>query len=396
MIFTGLTRHSLVQTPASIEDALLKGYNVHDLELSVGYDTQYKKYMISIDQIWDEERKIRQGAVIYMTKLSRMDKIIGKRGGMKAYFTFNDIKGESEAMKQAKDFAKQVASAGTNILLLGESGTGKELFAQAIHNSYCPDGPFIAVNCASLPRNLIESELFGYEGGAFTGADKKGRPGKFELANGGTLLLDEIGDMPTEIQPVLLRALEDRQIVRIGGTKYIPIDVRIIAATNKDLVELIKKQQFREDLYFRLAVFKINIPPLRERENDALLLANYFVETTCQKIGKQPLQIGPDAGEVIRAYHWPGNVRQLENAIVHAVYMCKGNIIMASDLPPEITSMEHRLEDSDEILSIAELEKKAIIKAMNVTGNNTAQAAKMLGIGRTTLYKKLKDYNIEL
>lgn len=361
---------------ASIRDALLNGYNVHDLELSVGYDSHDKKYLISIDHIWDDKKVSRQGAVIYMTKVSRMDKIIAKRGGTKAYFAFDDIIGESEEIRRAISFAKQVALTNTNILLIGESGTGKELFAQAIHNSYCPDGPFVAVNCASMPRNLIESELFGYEGGAFTGADRKGRPGKFELANGGTLFLDEIGDMPIELQPVLLRVLEERQVMRIGGTKYIPVNVRIIAATNKDLLELIRKRQFREDLYYRLAVLKIEIPPLRQRGNDALILAKYFVETTCQKIGKKPPEIGADARKVISTYHWPGNIRQLENAIVHAVYMCNGKTITANDLPLEIICEEKSPENRRELLSIAELEKDAIIKAMRLTKKNNGKSCR--------------------
>lgn len=194
-------------------------------------------------------------------------------------------------------------------MLIGESGTGKELFAQAIHNNYCPEGPFIAINCASMPRTLIESELFGYEGGTFTGAEKKGRPGKFELASGGTLFLDEIGDMPIEIQPLLLRVLEERKVMRLGGNKYIPVNVRIIAATNKDLCQMISANHFREDLYYRLAVFRIDIPPLRSRKQDTLVLARYFIEETCRRINVKAPELSEDARETIRNYSWPGNAR---------------------------------------------------------------------------------------
>ncbi|UWG98447.1 sigma 54-interacting transcriptional regulator [Dehalobacter sp. DCM] len=379
----------------NLRDALLNDTNVHDLELAIGPESQEKKYIISIDKIWNDTKTEKQGSVIYMTQSSRLDKLIGKRGGMKAYYTFSDIRGESRKLQQTKNFAQQIAATNSNVLLIGESGTGKELFAQAIHNVYCPDGPFMAINCASMPRNLIESELFGYEAGAFTGADKKGRPGKFELANGGTLFLDEIGDMPLEIQPVLLRVLEERQMMRIGGTKFIPVNARIIAATNKDLSESIKNRLFREDLYFRLAVFKITIPPLRERDNDAFLLAQYFVEMTCRRIGKKPPAIAADAREVISAYPWPGNARQLENAVVHAVYMCNAENITVNDLPLEITQTDHHQEKTSEILSLTQLEKEAIIRAMNIAKNDTAHAAKLLGIGRTTLYKRFKEYGIE-
>lgn len=381
----------------NIENVIRTGSAVHDVEVSISNDFMEKKYIMSIEPISNYEKTRFNGAVIRLTRSSRIDRLVGHRGGTKASYTFTDIKGNSEPLMRSINMAKQISKTDANILLIGESGTGKELFAQAIHNTYCPDGPFIAVNCASMPRTLIESELFGYEGGTFTGAEKKGRPGKFELANGGTIFLDEIGDMPIEIQPVLLRVLEEKQVMRLGGSKYIPVNVRIIAATNKNLFDMIHTSQFREDLYFRLAVFKITIPPLRERNADILVLANYFVETTCNKIGmKQPL-LAKDTLHVLIDYSWPGNARQLENAMVYAIHMCNGDTITPKDLPDEITSLDNKqLIGRKSLVSLAELEKDAIEMTMDSTNNDTSKAAKILGIGRTTLYRKLKEYEIDL
>lgn len=380
----------------NIEKVILTGSAVHDVEVSLSNDSIERKYIISVEPISNNEKTQFLGAVIRLTQSSRIDRLVGHRGGTKASYNFNDLKGNSEAFLRSLRIAKQISKTDANILLIGESGTGKELFAQSIHNDYCPDGPFIAINCASMPRTLIESELFGYEGGTFTGAEKKGRPGKFELANGGTIFLDEIGDMPIEIQPVLLRVLEEKQVVRLGGTKYIPVNARIIAATNKNLFDVIQNNQFREDLYFRLAVFKIDIPPLRKRHHDALILAHYFVETTSKKIHMSPPQISEDARMLITDYSWPGNARQLENAMVYAVHMCDGKTITVKDMPEEIILREKALNVKENLTSIADLEKDAILRTLSSTNNDTSKAAKILGIGRTTLYRKLKDYSIEL
>ncbi|UWG97957.1 sigma 54-interacting transcriptional regulator [Dehalobacter sp. DCM] len=381
----------------NIENVIRTSSPVHDVEVSMSNDFMEKRYIMSIEPISNYEKTRFNGAVIRLTRSSRIDRLVGHRGGTKASYTFTDIKGNSEPLLRSLNMAKQIAKTNANILLMGESGTGKELFAQAIHNSFCPDGPFIAVNCASMPRTLIESELFGYEGGTFTGAEKKGRPGKFELANGGTIFLDEIGDMPIEIQPVLLRVLEEKQVMRLGGSKYIPVNVRIIAATNKNLYNMIQTSQFREDLYFRLAVFKVTIPPLRERNADVLVLANYFVETTCQKIGMTPPVLSKETLHVLIDYTWPGNARQLENAMVFAVHMCNGETITPKDLPDEITARDDNpLVTRKALASLAELEKDAIEMTMNSTNNDTSKAAKILGIGRTTLYRKLKEYEIDI
>jgi transcriptional regulator with PAS, ATPase and Fis domain len=296
---------------------------------------------------------------------------------------------------------KRFAGSPENVLLIGESGTGKELFAHSIHNEYRPHGPFIAVNCAAMPRNLIESELFGYEPGSFTGAERSGRPGKIELAHGGTLFLDEIGDMPLELQAVLLRVLEDKQVMRIGGRKYKKVDFRLIAATNKNLYQMIQEKLFREDLYFRLSVLSINIPPLRERGNDTEILSQYFIKNYCKKLGRELPKINTAAMNKIKGYKWPGNVRQLENAVIYAVNMAQNNIIETDDLPAIISGGNGTVAaattgaiDSGSVQTIEAMEKVVIENALYKTRNNITKAAEILGIGKSTLYRKLKEYDI--
>lgn len=304
------------------------------------------------------------------------------------------IFGKSAEMVRSKRIVRKVSRSRNNILLIGESGTGKELFARAIHNESRPDGLFVAINCSSIPKGLIESELFGYEGGSFTGAERKGRLGKFELADGGTLFLDEIGDMPLELQPVLLRILEDQQVTRVGGNKTIPVNVRVIAATNQNLAESIKNKEFREDLYFRLAVFKIYIPPLRLRESDILDLARQFIDNECRELSIPLLEMDPYASRIIRHYHWPGNVRQLKNAMYYAVNMAEDGMIKISDLPDEITGDMYFSNPNSVPRSIIKLEREEIEKAMLYTQNNVRRAAELLEMSRSTLYRKLKDYEI--
>jgi transcriptional regulator with PAS, ATPase and Fis domain len=300
--------------------------------------------------------------------------------------------------------AQRFAGSPENILLIGESGTGKELFAQAIHNIHRPQGPFVAVNCAAMPRELVESELFGYEGGSFTGAERSGRPGKIELAHGGTLFLDEIGDMPLELQAVLLRTLEDKQVMRVGGRRYKKVDFRLIAATNKNLHKMARENQFREDLYFRLSILTINIPPLRERSNDIEIFSKIFIENYCQKQGWKIPQISPTAQKIINEYEWPGNVRQLQNAMIYAVNTAQDDFIKPENLPNYIILDTCRIKVDEitnsngkmgEMLCLENLEKAAIETALLHANNCIPVAAEILGISRSTLYRKLKDYNID-
>jgi len=309
--------------------------------------------------------------------------------------TFEDIIGNSNSMKESIRLAMQAATTNLTILLTGETGTGKEVFARAIHNeSHYNKGPFIAINCGAIPETLIESELFGYEDGAFTGAKKGGRPGKFELANNGTIFLDEIGEMPLYIQVKLLRVLQEREIVRVGGVKTIPIDVRVIAATNKDLESEIKQGQFRQDLYYRLNVINIKIPPLRERREDILPLANHFLSKAPMKCS-----ISPPAESILCKYFWPGNVREHENIIQRAASFCISGIITPNNLPNEIKrkaqSSNSHILTTGKSFNLKNLESLTIVEILKQSKGNCTLAAKRLGISRTTLYRKLKALGIQ-
>ncbi|NLM20373.1 MAG: sigma 54-interacting transcriptional regulator, partial [Peptococcaceae bacterium] len=318
-------------------------------------------------------------------------------------YRFEDIIGKDTGLKKVVDLARRFAHSPENVLLIGESGSGKELFAQAIHTESRPQGPFMAVNCAALPRELIESELFGYEGGSFTGAERSGRPGKIELAHGGTLFLDEIGDMPLELQAVLLRTIEDKQVMRIGGRRYNKVDFRLIAATNRNLYNMVKENQFREDLYFRLSVLTINIPPLRARKEDIEILSKYFIETYCQKQGWEVPTLSSAAQARINEYEWPGNVRQLQNAMIYAVNTALNDTITADDLPSYVnleivpSKVDGMMDyfDDDKALSLQNIEKNAIKAAMLRAENYIPAAAEILGISKSTLYRKLKEYEIQ-
>lgn len=378
----------------AVSEVLRNGKPLNDIEVTVEVRGIRGGYCGSVLPILDHDDKI-QGAVLSMRPIERIRHLVNRMGGAEAAFTFKDIIGNTPAIRKCVEKAKQAATSTANILLIGESGTGKELFAQAIHNASSPGGPFVAVNCAAIPRSLIESELFGYEGGAFTGAERRGRPGKLELANGGTLFLDEIGDMPLEVQPVLLRALEEKKVLRLGGSRYIPVDFRVIAATNQDLLQMVREKRFRHDLYFRLAAFCIRIPPLRERKEDLIFLAQHLASIIGQRMGLPPVRVSDEARARLANYSWPGNIRELENAMVYALSSGQDGIVKAEDLPDEILNpLIGSLTSEKELVCLEEVEKQAIIKALKQTGN-TRIAAQALGIGRTTLYRKLKRYGIE-
>jgi transcriptional regulator with PAS, ATPase and Fis domain len=282
---------------------------------------------------------------------------------------------------------------------MGESGTGKEIVAQAIHNaSSRKSGPFLGINCAALPRGLIESELFGYTEGAFTGAKKGGNPGKFELADGGTLFLDEIGEMPLDVQAILLRVLQENSIVRIGGREIIPINVRIIAATNKNLLDQVKMGHFRNDLFYRLNVLTITIPPLRERSEDITILSYHFLDKVNQRLGKNVSVISDEVLRLFYNYNWPGNARELQNIIERSVNITNGNTVLPSSLPDYVLNTA-KLSNGNyvplsDLLSISEYEKQLIVSLLHKHQGNRAKVAKHLGISRSTLYRKFKEYNI--
>ncbi len=315
-----------------------------------------------------------------------------------AKYSFSNIITKDSKMEYLKGIAKDAAESNSTVLIQGESGTGKELFAHAIHKaSHRKYGAFVRVNCAAIPQNLLESEFFGYESGAFTGANKNGKPGKFELANGGTIFLDEIGAMPLEMQAKLLRVIQEREFERVGGTTTIDLDLRIIAATNEDLEKKVKKGDFREDLYYRINVIQLNIPPLRERSGDIEILAKSLIKKLSNELDMEEKSISDKAIAKLKSYNWPGNVRELHNFLERALNLAKGEIIMAHDLPDIISNKDSNDEAKYTLKkAVVDAEKEAIKKAIKKAEGNKTKAAKILGIHRTSLYHKLKEYEIDL
>jgi transcriptional regulator with PAS, ATPase and Fis domain len=319
-----------------------------------------------------------------------------------AYITFNDIIGNAPAFKEVINKAKIIAPNDVSVMITGESGTGKEMLAHAIHHaSTRRDKPFVALNCGAIPENLIESELFGYVNGAFTGASVKGKPGKFESADGGTIFLDEITEMPISLQSTLLRVLQEQKVERLGSNKTIRVDVRVISATNKDITSLIGQGLFRADLYYRLNVIPLELPSLRDgRRDDIVPLMNYFMTKHSEFISNRKVAdfvVHKNVFEFLKNYHWPGNIRELENVIIHMLNMMDdaGNVTMNS-LPIYIRDDSINFQ-GQAFTTIENLEKQAIIKALDFFGDDTEgkqAASTSLGIGLTTLYRKMKKYNI--
>jgi transcriptional regulator with PAS, ATPase and Fis domain len=326
--------YNLLEDWSPISNALESGRAIVSQPLHVKGDSPSILHA-DIEPFHGDRKKHAHGAILRLSAKADSTKVNPLQ--LSPAISFNSIIGKCSAIEALKDTARIVSQRPINILLLGESGTGKEVFAQAIHNSYNKTAPFIAINCASIPANLIESELFGYEGGSFTGADKDGKIGKIECANGGTLFLDEIGDMPLDLQPVLLRVLEEKRITRVGGRQSIPVDFRIISATNRPLYDDILRKQFRQDLYFRLAVVNLEIPPLREREEDILLMADNFIKDTCAKFNIPLCALSKTVEKILLEYSWPGNIRQLQNAMIYAVTMARERVIHPENLPQDIT-----------------------------------------------------------
>jgi len=357
------------------------------------------------------------GFVVTLRSIERVQRLVHRMTGAQARMRFSNIVGQSASLLEAVRLAHIAAGSASTVLLHGETGTGKEVFAQSIHSgSARASGPFVAINCAAIPRELISSELFGYEGGSFTGADRQGRPGKFELANGGTLFLDEIGDMPRDLQTSLLRAIETRNVVRVGGQNVIPVDVRIIAATHKDLADEVRLGNFRSDLFFRLNVFPIEVPPLRRRSGDVELLLRAVLEQLSNRLNRA-LGIEPEALAALEAYAWPGNVRELENVIERAVYVSERGVLALRDLP-EAIRYGQRSEPAAQFGGLGatpgavpgsasaatppgglrhESETAAALHIQRVLascGGNMTEAARLLGVSRTTLWRKRQRYRL--
>lgn len=377
---------------------LMTAYGSEELAVEAmkrGADDYIPKGRMQIDEL--EMRVMR---ALRRQKLEQEN--IALRQQLQTRFGLEHIIGESPAMKEVFEIVKQVAPTNATVLLRGESGTGKELIAKAIHQlSPRAAQPLVIVHCAALAPTLLESELFGHEKGAFTGAFER-RIGRFEQANGGTLFLDEIGEIDPATQVKLLRFLGERTFERVGSNKTLTADVRIIAATNKDLKALVDAGKFREDLYFRLRVVEIVLPPLRERVGDIPLLANAFLKEFAAENNKPVRAIAPEAMDALLQYPWPGNVRELRAAIEHAVVLCRGEVIGLRELPPQIRDSVRRsvgaaVPDPASLgsMTLEEAERLLIINALKQTGGNRTLAAKKLGISRRTLHRKLKAYSID-
>jgi transcriptional regulator with PAS, ATPase and Fis domain len=337
------------------------------------------------------------GAVETFRDLSLIKEL---RKEISSNYSFQDILGRSKSMLELFQILPDISQSDATVLLEGESGTGKELFATAIHNlSTRKERPLIRVNCAALPETLLESELFGYKKGAFTDA-RSDKPGRFRQAHGGTILLDEIGDMSKGTQVKLLRVLEQKEFEPLGSTKTERVDVRIIAATNRDLMEMMHRREFREDLFFRLNVIRLSIPPLRERREDIPLLLDHFIERINLKQSKQVKKLSRSALKILLNYDFPGNVRELENIIEHAIILTKGIEIQPRNLPSYLRSEQievparAKISEEQDLAVLEKVERDLIASALERNGGNTGMAAKELGIHRTTLWRKMKRYGI--
>lgn len=430
---TGRRIHDILPLPTALAQALTTYQSLSDEELV--FDTvhgrvtclctlkplavalpstqreQTSELIITAASFHSTESNSADGFIMILRSIERVQKLVHRMTGTHARLTFDNVIGESPVLKEAMRLAHLASRSNSTVLLHGETGTGKEIFAQSIHNSSARAGkPFVAINCAAIPRELINTELFGYEGGAFTGADRQGRPGKFEQAHGGTLFLDEIGDMPLDLQTSLLRAIETRTIVRIGGHRTISADVRIITATHKNLREEARRGTFRSDLYYRLNVLSITIPPLRERAEDVPLLIQHFLLRQSRILGR-PLTITPDAMKIVQHASWPGNVRELENTLERIAYLMPKDTITVSDLPLEMQPVPETSLPQEEPLpasnsatpsDAATLLKKqsttaeiqAILHAYHSSDGHITHAAALLGISRSTLWRKMIKYGI--
>jgi DNA-binding NtrC family response regulator len=407
-----------LRLPAGDGFGVLRAAKELDPELQVVVMTAY-------GSIQDAVTAMREGAMDFLAKpvdpdhlLLMVERAIAQRRMLTEYILLKEelaerrgaprIIGEDAKLRQVIQQLHRAAGTDTTVLLEGESGTGKELFARGVHAlSPRADGPFVAINCAAIPDTLLETELFGHEKGAFTGAAAR-KPGRFELAHRGTLFLDEIGELPLALQAKILRALEEKRFERVGGTQSLHVDVRVVAATNRNLKARVAERQFREDLYFRLSVFPIQIPPLRERTDDVMILARHFIDRFCRDLNKKPLTLAPAALDELRAYAWPGNVRELQNCIERAVILCDGESIQPRHLnlsfrqqqpsatassPWEQIDLSGTLGDALRRVTI-EAEKRKVEQALKEAAGNKARAADLLQINQKSLLQKLKDHGI--
>lgn len=389
---------SLLPGWPSIIEVIAGGDKILDEEVEFEAAQGRERFVVNVLPIRGAKDEVLTGVIITFREMKRVYSVISKFSGMKARYTFDDMIYSSDSMRRVVEYAKAVAESPSTVLILGESGTGKEVLAQSIHSaSNRKKAGFVAVNCGAIPASLMESELFGYEEGAFTGARRGGKPGKFELAHEGTLFLDEVGELPLEMQVKLLRAIQEGKITRVGGEKEITVDVRIIAATNRDLKREVDEGRFRTDLFYRLSVIPITVPLLRERKEDIPLLIKYFLHTKALKLKKSVPDISDTLYQQLLQHSWPGNIRELENFIEKLVNF-NGNEAMA-DLGgtfanPATPRIIASAEAIPTLKSLEEIEKETISVAIKQLNKNISLVAKTLGISRNTLYLKMKKYGL--
>jgi sigma-54 dependent transcriptional regulator, acetoin dehydrogenase operon transcriptional activator AcoR len=380
--------------------AIKRDEELQDQELFFLELGQKSRFLTSYKSITSPTGK-RLGSVIILKELQLVQGLVQLLAGFHARYRFEDIKGNSSQILETLATVKSIVNSPSNVMITGESGTGKEMLAQSIHNGGLQaDGPFVAINSTAIPRDLVESELFGYEAGTFTGGSKGGRPGKFEMAYGGTLFLDEIDSMTLDMQVKLLRVLEEKRFQRLGGKSYLPLNARIIVATSRNLREEVENGSFRSDLYYRLNVLEIHVPPLRERRGDIEILARIFIEEISRNLGKKVEDISSEALTLLESQPWPGNVRELKNWIERAINLTGNTVLEPGDFPQsiqQITGVEQPvIEHERNASSLQQSEIEAIKKSLVKNQGNLSQAAVDLGIGRTTLYRKISKYGITL
>jgi sigma-54 dependent transcriptional regulator, acetoin dehydrogenase operon transcriptional activator AcoR len=368
------------------------------MQLSV---TSGRVYVNMTTATYKQNKFHPDGITISFSSNERANKLTSKFTDNNARYTFSDVIGENELMLETIKRSKIAAQSDSNIIIQGESGVGKDVFAQAIHNSSKRSHkPFVAINCASFSKELISSELFGYESGAFTGAKREGSIGKFELANHGTLFLDEIGDMPMEVQSVLLRVLEEKNFRKVGGNNLIEVDVRIIAATNKNLKELIEQKLFREDLFYRLSIIRINIPPLKSRGGDVYLFAEYFIKKLCSRMGKPDIRLSKSALEFLGKYSWPGNIRELQNLLEGIISTYEETLIGENEIHTYLGEyfMETFPTENPTVSVPFDIygmdEKEKFEMALRKCRNNKTKAAEYLGLSRSTFYRRMQEFGM--
>lgn len=373
---------------------IMSGRRTIDENFTISYNNEIFHFNITCNPLRPPSA---DGAVVLIRESHRIKRLVRNFIGGQAKITFGDIVGQNPQFLLSLRTAGAAASSDSNILLLGESGTGKDIFAQAMHNaSPRRNNPYLAINCAALPRELIASELFGYEDGAFTGARKGGNMGKFELADQGTIFLDEIGDMPLDLQASLLRVLEEKTVMRLGGGKQIPINVRIIAATNQNLELMMEENRFRRDLYYRLGVIRINIPALRNRRDDILLLAKYFTKKICDRLNRPFMNLAQEVEEAFKDYEWPGNIRELQNLLEGAIQLSSGQVITMDMIGAILTPKSAPTTISPAADStVQDLEKQMILDYLEKYKYNKSKVAAALGMSRRTLYRRLAEFDIE-